>query len=262
MIFNINSGSGGAGAELNFKIVGGTTEPVNPSENMIWVNTDTEITSWNLSIIEPENPTDGAIWITIDATGITTPFNVLKKDENNIKLNTNKAYQYINNAWVQKLAKTYQGNAWIEWWDGYLYKSGDEYTVITGGWIGEGKGYDSYATASYTPKITRGDTLTIKPGGDGGSIVRTANKIDLTNYSKLIFDGTASGGSGYDSHYNIRIWHTIGSYSTSNVVATGALRYHSDGQVEINISSITGEHYIGFGIWAAGTVVMRSMRLV
>lgn len=46
---NLGGGSGG----LNLKVVGGTTEPTNPKENMIWVNTDTEITEW---VFAAENP--------------------------------------------------------------------------------------------------------------------------------------------------------------------------------------------------------------
>lgn len=41
------------GVELNFKVVGGTIQPTSPSENMIWVNTDVEITSWVFSATEP-----------------------------------------------------------------------------------------------------------------------------------------------------------------------------------------------------------------
>ena len=43
MIFNI---TGGAAANLNFKVVGGTTKPTSPKENTIWINTDTEISNW------------------------------------------------------------------------------------------------------------------------------------------------------------------------------------------------------------------------
>ena len=37
------------GVELNFEVVGGTVEPENPTENMIWVNTDVEISNWTFS---------------------------------------------------------------------------------------------------------------------------------------------------------------------------------------------------------------------
>ena len=42
-------GGGGGPAGLNFEIVGGTTQPTNPKENMIWANTAEEITSWDIS---------------------------------------------------------------------------------------------------------------------------------------------------------------------------------------------------------------------
>lgn len=57
MIFNMMGGGGtagsGSGAGLNFKIVGGTTQPANPSENTIWVNTDADITGWMFSAKTP-----------------------------------------------------------------------------------------------------------------------------------------------------------------------------------------------------------------
>lgn len=41
------------GAELNFEVIGSTTEPENPTENMIWVNTDVPITEYYFSDNEP-----------------------------------------------------------------------------------------------------------------------------------------------------------------------------------------------------------------
>lgn len=49
MILNLSGG----GVGLNFKVVGGTTQPSNPSENTIWINTETEIPQW---AIASENP--------------------------------------------------------------------------------------------------------------------------------------------------------------------------------------------------------------
>ena len=43
----------GGGANLNFKVVGGTTEPASLKENTIWVNTDQKITSWHFGAEEP-----------------------------------------------------------------------------------------------------------------------------------------------------------------------------------------------------------------
>ena len=44
---------GGGGGGLNFKIVGGTTEPTSPKENTIWVNTGNKISNWIFSSSDP-----------------------------------------------------------------------------------------------------------------------------------------------------------------------------------------------------------------
>ncbi|MBQ5841371.1 MAG: hypothetical protein IIW40_05395, partial [Clostridia bacterium] len=41
------------GMGLNFKVVGGTVQPENPRENMLWINTDVDIESWTFAA---ENP--------------------------------------------------------------------------------------------------------------------------------------------------------------------------------------------------------------
>ena len=49
MIFNESGGT-----SLNFKVIGGVTEPTNPKENTIWVNTDKKLTSWHFGAEEPD----------------------------------------------------------------------------------------------------------------------------------------------------------------------------------------------------------------
>ena len=44
---------GGGPAGLNFEVVGGTTQPKNPKENTIWINTAQEITRWDFSAEHP-----------------------------------------------------------------------------------------------------------------------------------------------------------------------------------------------------------------
>lgn len=48
-----NTNAAAGGTSLNFKVVGGTTEPTNHKENMIWVNTSNKITGWYFSATQP-----------------------------------------------------------------------------------------------------------------------------------------------------------------------------------------------------------------
>ena len=94
------------GADLNFEIVGGTTQPSNPKENTIWVNTSNEITGWNFGAEEyrPTSSSEGMIWI---VSSNTSPANFNAITENAIIISIRDAYQYISGSWVKFNMKIY-----------------------------------------------------------------------------------------------------------------------------------------------------------
>lgn len=256
---NLGGGSGG----LNFKVVGGTTAPSNPKDNTIWVNTNVPITGWTFSATQPEAPADGKdgpVWFQTSAAS-TVEFNALKK--NVIQVYPVSASQYISGEWAAKTAKSWQYSKWADWWNGELYQDGNEYTAITGGWIGTPKGYASDANTAGTPTITRGEeAMTMQMATLAGAMIHTAKKIDLTDYSTLVFDGIVTGATAYASQCNFRVWSDIGTYSTSNAVATETIQRNVDGEVTLDISGLRGEYYVGFGLWTKSpVVVMRSLKM-
>lgn len=132
MLGRTNTGGGGSGG-LNFQVIGGTTAPNNPKENTIWVNTSTKITDWVFSATQPSNPSNGMVWFST-GTSSTAAFNALKK--NGIQVYPISTKQYVSGAWVDKTAKSWQNGAWVEWFARtYLFKDGNTYEDITGGWI-------------------------------------------------------------------------------------------------------------------------------
>lgn len=162
------------GVELNFKVVGGTIQPTSPSENMIWVNTDVEISEWMFSATEPEAPIEGMVWITTD-TKSTTSFNALKK--NGIQLYPVSAKQYVNGAWVDKTIKSNQGDEWVEAAIPrvYIFKSGEGALVTT----------KSRSGRNSSVTLTQ-DSIAFYCGtGDTGTVIQTQNPISLTSFSKL-----------------------------------------------------------------------------
>ena len=111
------------GVELNFEVVGGTSQPISPKENTIWVNTSTTISSWVFSATQPSNPSNGMVWIST-GTSNTVEFNALKK--NGIQVYPISAKQYVSGAWKDVTAKSYRSGQWVDWvpagalyWDGY-----------------------------------------------------------------------------------------------------------------------------------------------
>lgn len=97
------------GPSLNFNIVGGSSQPLSPTPNMIWVETETNINGYSFSIEEPTNPSNGLIWV---ATGTNTlhSFSVIKN--NSIIVYPSSVLQYINNDWEVKTAYIYQNSTW------------------------------------------------------------------------------------------------------------------------------------------------------
>lgn len=104
-----NAGSGGSGG-VNFKIIGGATQPTDPKENTIWITTETEISAWIFSAAEPEEPAEGMVWI---STKTSSPgeFNALKK--NALYVYPGTVRQSIAGAWTKAAAYLYQAGEWV-----------------------------------------------------------------------------------------------------------------------------------------------------
>lgn len=249
-------GSGG----LNFKVVGGLTQPSDPKENTIWVLTDEKITGYAFSAEAPDL-IEGCVWFqTAASSGVG--FNALKN--NTVMVYPTTAKQCVGGAWVDVTAKTYQNGSWVDWWNGQLYDSGNEYERMTGGWVGIPMGYNSEYITAKDPTITRNaDSMVFSMPDGGGAVIGPKKKIDLTNYSTLVFDGKFTGASDTASLCNLRVWSELGTYSTDNVIASKSITANTDGEITLDVSGISGPCYVGFALWTSlVTVTMRSMTLV
>lgn len=229
---SVNFNSGGAGASLAFKIAGGTTQPVSPSENTIWVNTDEIITGWAFSATEPADPVEGMVWFGVD-TSSSVEFNALKK--NGIQIYLIGAKQYVSGAWANVEAHVYQGSSWVQFsmeWNGILYDAGDEYTSITGGW-------DKYQT---TGTLTKEATYLSFNGGSSSGVVGTQNAIDITNASSLkgIVTGPASANS--PSLYSLGVYS---DKAYANRVSYVGVVGKTQEEVTLDVSDLSGKYYIG-----------------
>jgi hypothetical protein len=221
MIGRTNTGGGGGGGGLNFQVVGVTVAPSNPRENTIWINTATKITSWTFSATEPENLTEGMVWISV-GTSSAVSFNALKK--NNLEVYPLSAKQYIDGELVSVPAYCYQSGDWVQfskYFDGYLFNNGSVNEDITGGW--------SAGSGAMVGNTLYGDYY--KAQSTRGAICSTVKKIDLTEYNTLKVNCTKVTGTA------ILYIET----DTNQVVAKS---FTTTGVTELNISAVSGEHYI------------------
>lgn len=226
--FVIKSGGSSSGASLNFNVVGGTTQPSSPSENTIWVNTSTAITSYVFSMTQPAAPTAGMVWI-VTGTSSSAEFNALKKNEIQVLPQTVK--QYVSGAWVSKTGKTYQNGSWTDWTTS-LYDSGNEYTELTGGWS---------STRTSGGVVTFGSTnikLTYTGDSERTSAVYTTQKVaisgtklhcevNITSNGQFFEFGVASSIS---SSENV----TFASVTTIQAGKTGSMTVTVDTSSQVN----------------------------
>lgn len=223
----------GGGAPLNFKVVGGTTQPANPSENTIWVNTSAAVTGWVFSVAQPTG-SEGLVWFQT-GTSSNTPFNALKK--NNITVYPNTCKQYVNGTWASKTTEVYQSGAWVDW-RVYFYNKGVECTDLTGGWIGTNSS-TYYSKGTFTKGT---DKITISRTGRQAVTAQTSIAYDLTNlttiYANILKVTT-----------NCAFAVCKNSPADALNAASAKATVTSAGLAQIDVSNITGLHYIAIGTW-------------
>lgn len=245
------------GVELNFEVVGGTTQPENPTENMIWINTDVEITRWMFSADEPSEPIEGTVWI---VTGKTSAISFDILEENVLTVYPLMSYQFINGEFVIKDAQIYQSGEWqpvgcyvvqngVKKVD--IQEKGDGHTIE---WDQDGWCY----------------MQCVKNGADVTSCVYcyTSEPIDMTDFNSITLNYRALGGNCYkamgmflgvcSSTKTPEAWYGGLSNADAQVSASPAAlgvdwdlspykELGNTGELVLDVSAISGEYRI---IWA------------
>ena len=221
-------GNGGGGS-LNFKVVGGTIQPSNPSENMNWIVTDKKITGWIFSEDEPDAPFEGMVWNVI-AGKSSVKFNALKKNIG-IMISPSYARQYISGAWVDVESKIYQNGKWIDWYSGeWIIKNGRaEYDV------------------SLSPELSMTQNLyDITFTGSAFGWHEVYVKVDLSDFNTMTIEGIFPTG---DTR-KLAVWDLSVVPDQSTVLVTSDYREVSakleKSGASLDISDLRGEYFVGF----------------
>ena len=230
----------------NYCVVGGTEVPENPTENMIWVQTDVEIGNVYFSGIAPSNCIDNDIWISTNSGASTIAFDSIRIG--NDTMNTVypiSAKQYVGGTWVDKTVKSWQNSEWVDWWGGELFNNGNQYNVITGGWVQADYTLAPSGDTARGGSLSIGASIVLKANELGNCVsIRTAKKIDLTGWSTLKCDGIVTMNS---SRLLLVANGTNGSAGDmSKIPASG-------NSTTLDISHLTGEYYIGSYARQGGT---------
>lgn len=254
MILNMTGGSGGGGLNFAVKQYADAAElPASAAENTIAIITAETMTSWAFDAVAPADPAEGMVWIEVGAAS-EVAFNLLKK--NAVYVYPVSVWQYIAGAWSTVDAYIRQKSAWTQFSElitsVYLYNAGDVCEAVTGGYAAFSLKPTSNPASNGSPSISYGENaMTISSDtayATNGGIVRTSKKVDVTSFKKLVWEGERTGGA----QANISVWSSMGSNQTENRVAVLDLAAGMT-SAEIDVSELSGEHYIGFGFSRNGS---------
>ena len=178
------------------RVVVGLTAPNSPLENTVWVKSDKAGKKYVFAEAAPEAPAEGLIWFrATEYLGIIARTDV-----------------YTGGAWVAADTYMYLGGKWVQIafaWNGELFDNGNQYTPVTGGWVGN--------------SITEiGTTLKLKVA-NSRPIISTQKAIDLKGFTKLhCIADTAFGKFGVTGIKNLTAgepnWIASANIGTSDTV--------------------------------------------
>lgn len=247
----INMVGGGGGAALNFKVVPGLTQPGTASENTIWVKTE-KIGVWYFYATQPEGLQKWDMWFQTGAES-DFAFNALRKS--GLQVYPQRAMQYVDGNLVSVETMIYQSGEWVQWWNGELYYSGNEFEDITGGWIGDTRAYTG--NSGTAPIITRGNTrITAKHSSTQKTgTFRTSKAVDLTGVKSITATGEFYNATGSDGNVSLNVWSNIGnSYPEHRVATVQVPKQTKVEELTVPVGDLpSGSYYVGFIIYSGAT---------
>jgi hypothetical protein len=221
---------------LNFNVVGGTSEPINPKENTIWVNTSKDITSWAFRTEQPSEPSDGMVWIAIGVNS-TRAFNVLKK--NTIYIYPISAKQYESGEWKDKPTSLYQNDKWEDITQiFYIFQNGEAK-------VGDFDGVCGSADYYYWNSLIEGSFIKMEVMYRGSTSFSFSEPVDLTSYSKLVF--VVSNMNGGTNSICTFIYGVVSSAEDSDYVASKSVPVattEESNEYILDVSSLSGKYYV------------------
>lgn len=241
----LNFKSGGGVSNINYEVIGGTTQPEG-KENRFWVNTSEPIPNYGILDAVPNGDTlcPWGDWakgdVLIICNGQLFPF-VAYKGGSGGTFSPAAAYQYNGANWVRAALMMYVDGVWKPIRD-YIFYKGTEYLQLafiapsTGTAENSGTDIYMYGAASST--------------GTMYAHAYTQDSIDLTNIDRIKINITQSTGSTPSALYERQIYACAVSYTpTRSNHATAAAQYKFDatvtGVVELDVSQLTGRYRLG-----------------
>ncbi len=212
--------------------------PETAKTGTIAIISETTVAKVHVRVDEPSTPALGDVWIYPSLTAPRTytiglaviPFAVVR--------------QYDGSEWIKVSIYQYDGSEWIS---GLLY-------LLDGAM--EGVEWCTYYTyAGKAEKVSDGYKITGSNGGNQPGMIQTAQKVDITGFSKLHCVGRNDTEMTQNFPFLIGIqsnqaYSDAGSYEGAYVIrdkSAASVSHAAEGDFDltVDISKYSGEYYIG-----------------
>lgn len=259
MIGITNAGGGITSNRYRISVVYGAPDPsMNPKEWDIFIRTSVPLTIGAITTNATAAPgfvANNGHWYVNLTTGTISdaPEVKLAKNERLWQYITGRpaqAWEWIDGQWRKMNAYIWYKNQWVQFswsYNGELFANGNQYTEYTGGWTG------MVRNASVSPSVSdpaNPNLFSDANGVAGGTAwFRTVNKVDMSNYRTLKWTGWGFGensGGKYGAHCTVH-----DNPSTDSGIISDA-SFQNEGTYSMDISGISGAHYITFRAMGSG----------
>lgn len=238
MIVNMTGGMG-----LDFAITAYLDETAMladaPGLNTIGVVSDVDFSSWAFAQEEPRNPEEGMLWfLTGDPTYCDAPFSAVAG--NQIMVYPLSAFQYRSGSWEEISVRSYQekdGAAkWVEWIRQTVWLVKDGLLKVT---------FETDARGFMTVTQEDGGVNFYSSTNGGHALV----PLDLTNYSKLVIEGTK-----FSAHNSEKMgaWEPGVTPSSTNAAAATSFG-NTAGKTALDVSDLSGVYNVGLYLLGGAT---------
>ena len=231
------------------EVYGGQNPPnTGVKDNDIFLRTNIAITSGEITtnVVSPPtwNSADGVFYVsmgpgTFDDTKSSAYFVFDTQKNHNVSGFPGNAYIHENGKWRRCEGYVFHSNKWVKFssaWNGELFDNGNQYTDITGGWVGNG-----------ISSTTVGTNLSLIVA-NSSPYLTTQNAIDLSGYTKLHM--IADGNAGQYSYFGIS--SNVPSNARPNYIASATF---IGGENVLDVSAINSGH-ISIGATASWGVTI------
>lgn len=237
-------GNGGGKDRYRVKVFGGTSAPANPKESYIWIRTSVPVSGYEINGWTSSLPSwqmgNGFVYIYGEpAYDENKVINLIEDKGNVLNFNFKMCMQQQGTNWYTMDAFVYRRGSWMQFassWNGELFDNGNQYTNVTGGWVGNG-----------ISSTTVGTNLSLIVA-NSSPYLTTQNAIDLSGYTKLHM--IADGNAGQYSYFGIS--SNVPSNARPNYIASATF---SGGENVLDVSAINSGH-ISIGATASWGVTI------